>query len=120
MVEYSTAPQKWLRNRQYPAETMTGADYVDDLVFLANTLNQAESLLHNLEQAPRAIGLSMNLDKTEFMSFNQVSAIFSLNGKPLKLKGSPHGVMAKVLDWGHVGTKSMNTVKCVFGTYSPC
>ena len=39
------------RSRQYPAETITDADYADDLVLLANTLAQAESLLYSLEQA---------------------------------------------------------------------
>ena len=29
---------------------MTNTDYIDDIVLLANTKAQAESLLHNLEQ----------------------------------------------------------------------
>ena len=40
-----------LINSQYPTESMTDADYADDLMLLANTLAQAESLLHRLEQA---------------------------------------------------------------------
>ena len=48
--------RKWLytkkaRSRQYPAETITGADYADDITLLANTPTQAES---QLEQAALA------------------------------------------------------------------
>ena len=38
-------------------EIMADADYLDDLVFLANTPAQAKSLPHNLEQASGSIGL---------------------------------------------------------------
>ena len=37
------------RSRRYPAKTITNADYADDIVILANTPNQAETLLHSLE-----------------------------------------------------------------------
>ena len=44
---------KWLytgkaRSKQYPAQTITNADYADDIALLANTLAQAESLQHSL------------------------------------------------------------------------
>ena len=39
------------RSRRYLAQTVTDADYADDIVFLANTPAQAETLLHSLEQA---------------------------------------------------------------------
>ena len=35
----------------FPTETITNADYADDLALLKNTPAQAESLLHRLEQA---------------------------------------------------------------------
>ena len=57
------------RNRQYLAETITDADYTDDLVLLINTPAQAESLLHSIEQAVRNIALNVTADKTEFISF---------------------------------------------------
>ena len=59
--------------------------YADDLVFLANTPSQLESLLHSLEQTARGIRLYVNSDKTEFMCFIQNSAISLLNSKLLKL-----------------------------------
>ena len=37
------------RSKRYPAKTITDADYTDDLALLANTPNQAETLLHSLE-----------------------------------------------------------------------
>ena len=43
---------------------ITDADYTDDLVHLANTPDQAESLLHNLEEAAGGICLYMNAAKT--------------------------------------------------------
>ena len=63
-------------------ETITN---VDDLVFLANTPAQAQSLLCSLELAARGIGLYMNSNETEFMCFSPDGAISLSNGKPLKL-----------------------------------
>ena len=63
---------------------ITNAEYADNLVLLANTPAQAESLLHNLEQAARSIGIYVDSYKTEFMCFNQDGAISSLNGQNLK------------------------------------
>ena len=37
------------RSWRYPVETMTEADYVNDIAFLANTPAQAESLLYSQE-----------------------------------------------------------------------
>ena len=37
------------RSRRYPATTITDADYADDIAILANTPDQAETLLHSLE-----------------------------------------------------------------------
>ena len=44
------------RSKRYPAKTITDADYTDDLAILANTPNQAETLLHSLERAAVGIG----------------------------------------------------------------
>ena len=59
------------RNRRYHAQTITDADYTEDIVLLANTFAQAETLLHSLERAAPDIGLHINADKTEYMCFNQ-------------------------------------------------
>ena len=47
-------------SKRYPAKTITDADYADDLALLANTPNQAETLLHSLERAAAGIGLHVN------------------------------------------------------------
>ena len=58
-------------SRRYPAETITNADYDDDIALLANAPAQAEILLHSLEWAAAGIGLHVNAYKTEYMCFNQ-------------------------------------------------
>ena len=69
-----------LRIRWHPTETNT-----DDLVLLTNTPTQAKSKLHSLEQAARGTGHHVIADITEFMRFKQDEAIYTWNGKPLKL-----------------------------------
>ena len=73
------------RSRSNPAQTSTNSDYADDIALLANTPNQAETLLHSLEREGAGIGLHVNADKTEYMCFNQRSDVSTLNGSSLKL-----------------------------------
>ena len=73
------------RSRRYPAKTITDANYADDIAILANTPNQAETLLHSLERAAAGIGLHVNAHKTEYMCFNQTGDISTLEGTSLKL-----------------------------------
>ena len=65
--------------------TITDADYTDDIAILANTPNQAETLLHSLERAATGIGLHVNAHKTEYMCYYQTGDISTLDGTPLKL-----------------------------------
>ena len=73
------------RSRRYPSKTITDADYADDIEILANTPDQAETLVHSLERAAAAIGLYVNAHKTEYMCYNQTGDISTLEGTPLKL-----------------------------------
>ena len=73
------------RRRRYPAQTITDAEYTDDITLLANTPTQAETLLYSLERATAGIGLHINIDKTEYMCFNQRGDISTLFGSSLKL-----------------------------------
>ena len=73
------------RSRRYPTKTITDADYADDIAILANTPNQAETLLHSLERAATGIGLQVNAHKTEYMCFNQTGDISTHEGTSLKL-----------------------------------
>ena len=54
-------------------------------VLLANTPNQAETLLHSLERAATSIGLHVYAHKTEYMCYNQTGDISTLDGTSLKL-----------------------------------
>ena len=58
-------------SRWHAVETITDADYADDLARLVNALAQAESLLHSLKQRAGCVGLHVNADKTEDLRFNQ-------------------------------------------------
>ena len=71
--------------RRYPAKTITDAKYADDIALLANTPNQAETLLHSLERAAAGIGFHVNAHKTEYMCYNQIGDISTLDGTSLKL-----------------------------------
>ena len=73
------------RNRRYPAKTITDADYADDIALLANTPNQAETLLYSLERAAAGIGLHVNAHKIEYMCYNQTGDISTRDGTSLKL-----------------------------------
>ena len=73
------------RSRRYHTKTITDADYADDIAILANTPNQAETLLHSLERAAAGIGLHVNAHKTEYMCYNQTDDVSTLDGTSLKL-----------------------------------
>ncbi len=65
--------------------TYTESDYADEIAILANTHNQAETLLHSLEREAAGIGLYINAHKTEYLCYNQTGDISTLDGTPLKL-----------------------------------
>ena len=73
------------RSSRYPAKTIIDADYADDIALLANTPNQAETLLHSLERTAAGIGLHVNAHKTEYMCYNKTGVISTLDGTSLKL-----------------------------------
>ena len=52
---------------------------------MANTPDQADTLLHSLERAAADIGLYVNAHKTEYMCYNQTGNITTLDGASLKL-----------------------------------
>ena len=85
MIKSERTASSWQRSRRYPAKTITDANYADDIAILANTPNQAETLLHSLEWAAAGIGLYVNAHKTEYMCYNQTGDISTLDRTPLKL-----------------------------------
>ena len=58
------------RSSRHPAQTITDADYADDIALLANAPAQAETQLHRLERAAAGIGLHANTHKKEYIYFN--------------------------------------------------
>ena len=67
--------------------TVTDLDFADDLALLSNTIQDAQSLLHDLEVAAEKVGLFMNASKTEFMTINidsEETSIVANNGDPLE------------------------------------
>ena len=68
---------------------------------LANTPNEAETLLHSLERPAAGIGLHVNAQKTDFMCFNQKGDISTLDGTSLKL----------VDNFTHLGSSVSSTEK---------
>ena len=54
-------------------------------MILADTPNQAETVLHSLARAAAGIGLHVNAHKTEYMCYNQTGDISTLDGISLKL-----------------------------------
>ena len=73
------------RSRSYPAKTIIDADNTDDIAILANTPNQAETLLHSLEQAAAGISLHVNTHVNEYTCFNQTGDISTPDGTSLKV-----------------------------------
>ena len=73
------------RSRRYPVQTIMDADYADDIALLPNAPAWVKTLLHSLERAAASIGVPVNVQKTEFMCFNQRSDISALNRSSLKL-----------------------------------
>ena len=76
---------KLAKEKRHTAQTITDADYADDIALLANTPTQTETLLHSLEWAATGIALHVNADKTEYMCFNQRGDISTLKSSSLKL-----------------------------------
>ena len=75
------------KSRRVPAVKVTDLDFADDLALIADTINQAEKLLHDLEHAASSVGLSINSSKTEFMALNieeNDPAIKSINGNSIE------------------------------------
>ena len=72
------------RSRRHSVQTITDADYADDIAFLANIPVKAEIRWYSLERAAAGIGMHFNADKTKYMYFNQSGHMPTLNGSSPK------------------------------------
>ena len=107
------------RSRRYLAQTITDADYADDITLLANTPTQPETQLHSLERAAAGIGLHVNAGKTEYTDFNQRGDIFTLNGSSLEISGQVKLPQKQCLikrEWHqHTTSKGMDSYRLTIG-----
>ena len=69
---------------RHPAKKLTDIDYADDLVITANTISNATTLLHQLENAAKDVGRYVNASKTEYISYKQQGLIQTIAGEQLK------------------------------------
>ena len=71
---------------RHPAIYITDIDYTDDLAITSDNVEDANIMLHKIEEAAAEIGLGVNADKTEYISLNQKnnSCIKSLKAKIIK------------------------------------
>ena len=72
------------RSSRYPTIKITDADYADDIALFADKIEEAETLLHGLEEVSAEIGLYVNAKKTEYMCFNQEGSMKARDGTTLK------------------------------------
>ena len=60
------------RSRRHTPILITDLDFADDIALVTEKLEQAQDFVHRVQENAAKIGLQLNSDKTEFMSFNQV------------------------------------------------
>ena len=72
------------RSRRNPSVHVTVLDFADDLAITSDTAQNAEELLHAVEEAAAHVGLHCNTTKTEFISSSNDSTVKSLSGNALK------------------------------------
>ena len=74
------------RSRRHNPNVITDLDFADDIALVAEELEQAQDFLHCVQENAAKIGLHLNSDKTEFMSFNQVqdTVLKTVNNENIK------------------------------------
>ncbi|XP_072035741.1 uncharacterized protein [Amphiura filiformis] len=70
------------KSRSIGPQTITDLDFADDIALLADSLSNAEELLHLVETAALTVGLSLNAKRTKGMVSNM--AAFTLDGSELE------------------------------------
>ena len=86
---------------RYPAKYITDLDFADDIALPSNTVEDAEALLHALEEAAAYVGLHCNATKTEYTSSAANPLICSRFGETIK----------HVTDFKYLGSYIMNSEK---------
>ena len=58
------------RSHRFPAVMITDTDFADDIAFISDNLDKAQSLLEGVETAATEVALHINTGKTEHMACN--------------------------------------------------
>ena len=85
------------RSRRVPGLTVTDLDYADDIALLSDTIEKAQNLLHDLETAAEAVGLHVNVLKTEYM-------IININDPDPDIKSLDGSSLNQVSDFKYLGS----------------
>ena len=74
------------RSRRQNPDVITDLYFADVIVLVTEELEQAQDFLHRVQENATKIGLHLNSDKTEFMSFNQAqdSVLKTVNNENIK------------------------------------
>ena len=88
-------------SRRHPAQHITDLDFADDLAIPSDTVANAESLLHALEEAAAHVGLYCNASKTEYTSTSPEPSMSTLAGNIIK----------HVPDFQYLGSHIMDSEK---------
>ena len=74
------------RSRRHNLNVINDTDFADDIALVTEELEQAQDFLHCVQENAAKIGLHLNSDKTEFMSFNQVqdTVLKTINNENIK------------------------------------
>ena len=59
------------RSRRHNPDIITDLDFADEIALVTEEMEQAKDFLHCVQQNAAKVGLHLNVDKTEFTSFNQ-------------------------------------------------
>ena len=73
------------RGRRHPEISICDLDFADDIVLISNEIQQAQSLLCQVELECKKVGLGLNVKKTKSMFFNvEVSLLSTVAGEIVK------------------------------------
>ena len=94
------------RSSRHPASHISDLDYADDIALFADTIQEAELLLHKVESASKSIELFLNPSKTKYMYINPSAndSVHSSDGSQIE----------KVEDFKYLGsyTNSQHDIQC--------
>ena len=96
-------------SRRHMAKYVTDLDLADDIVLRSGTMTNAQTLLTAIEQNAAAVGLHVNLQKTEYIRIGDFSGD---NHPTVRVSG---GDIADVSDFRYRGSWIIETFRFPFG-----